>query len=81
MEIRNKRKVSITLDNSVFDKLPKRDKSAYINLVLKQHYQKEAFDQLYEGLKKRLMGDQQMMDWVFNNSKASNSRYEDLPSI
>lgn len=60
----NKRRITITLDNSVFDKLPKRDRSAYINLVVKRHYQRESFDELYDSLKKRLMVDKDMNDWI-----------------
>lgn len=62
--IHNKRRITITLDNSVFDKLPKRDRSAFINLVVKQHFQKDSFDQLYDGLKKRLLVDKDMNDWM-----------------
>lgn len=60
----NKRRITITLDNSVFDKLPKRDRSAFINLVVKQHFQKESFDQLYELLKKRILVDKDINDWI-----------------
>lgn len=57
-------RITITLEPSVMAKLPKRDRSATINLILKQHYQKEGFDQLYSNLKTRLMKDKDMNDWI-----------------
>lgn len=60
----NKARVTITLDNSVFDRLPKRDRSAFINLIVKQHFQRESLDQLYDSLKKRLLRDKDMNDWI-----------------
>lgn len=60
----NKRRISITIDNSVYDKLPKQGRSAFINLVVKQHYQKESAEQLYEYIKKRLLRDKDMNDWM-----------------
>lgn len=62
--IHNKRRLTITLDNAVFDKLPKRDRSAFINLVLKQHFMKESAEQLYSYTKNRLMKDKDMNDWI-----------------
>ena len=64
MDTHNKRRITITLDNSVFDRLPRRDRSAFINLVLKQHFQKDAADQLYEYTKNRLMKDKDMNEWI-----------------
>lgn len=63
-QIHNKARITITLDNSVFDKLPKRDRSAFINLVIKQHFQRESFDQLYDSLKKRLLRDKDINEWM-----------------
>lgn len=57
-------RITITLEPSVHAKLPKRDRSAFINVILKQHFQKEGFEQLYENLKKRLMNDKDMNDWI-----------------
>ena len=66
---RNRRRITITLDNATFDRLPKRDRSAYINLIIKHHYQKEAADQLYEYTKRRLMADKDMNDWIIATIK------------
>lgn len=60
----NKRRITITVDNAVFDKLPKRDRSAHINLIIKNHYQKESADQLYEYFKKRLLKDKDINEWI-----------------
>lgn len=67
----NKAKLSITLDNSVYDRLPKRDRSAFINLILKQHYQKDSLDQLYETIKQRLLRDKDMNEWITITAKES----------
>jgi hypothetical protein len=57
-------RITITLEPSVIAKLPKRDRSAFINLIIKQHFQKEGFDQMYELLKKRLLADKDINDWM-----------------
>lgn len=57
-------RITITLEPQVVAKLPKRDRSAFINLVLKQHFIKDSADTLYEYTKKRLMGDKDMNDWI-----------------
>ena len=58
------KRITITIEESLYDKLPKYGKSGVINLLIKQHYQKEGFDQLYEGLKRRLLADKDMNDWI-----------------
>lgn len=60
----NTTKTSITLEQQVYAKLPSKNKSAYINLVLKQHFQQEGFDQLYDKLKYRLLRDKDMNEWI-----------------
>jgi len=57
-------RITITLEPSVAAKLPKRDKSAHINLILKQHYQREGFEQLYDSIKQRLLRDKDINDWI-----------------
>lgn len=58
------RRITITIEDSLYDKLPKYGKSGVINLLIKQHFQKEGFDQLYERLKKRLLVDKDLNDWM-----------------
>lgn len=58
------KRITITIEEGLYDKLPKYGKSGVINLLIKQHFQKEGFDQLYETLKKRLMKDKDMNDWI-----------------
>lgn len=48
-------KLSITVDTSVNDKLPKLNKSAFINQVLKQHFLKENVDGIYTYIKSRMI--------------------------
>lgn len=57
-------RITITLQPDIVARLPKRDRSAFINLILKQHFVKESADQLYEYTKKRLMQDKDMNDWI-----------------
>lgn len=58
------KRITITIEESLYDKLPKYGKSGVINLLIKQHFQKEGFDQLYELLKKRLLVDKDMSEWI-----------------
>lgn len=60
----NKRRLTITLDNSIFDRLPKRDRSSFINQVLKQYYQLEAFEQFYDKFKKKLINDKEWAEYL-----------------
>lgn len=60
----NKARLTITLDNSIYDKLPKRDRSAFINLILKQHYQRESIDDLYTLIKQRILRDKDINEWI-----------------
>lgn len=48
-------KLSITIETSVRDKLPKTNKSAFINQILKQHFLKENVDGLYNYIKQRMI--------------------------
>lgn len=48
-------KLSITIDTSINDKLPKLNKSAFINQVLKQHFLKENVDGIYTYIKSRMI--------------------------
>lgn len=58
------KRITITIDPQVFDNLPKRDRSAFINLVLKQHFQKENVDQLFLAIRQKLYGDSEFQSWV-----------------
>lgn len=57
-------RVTITLEPGVVAKLPKRDRSAFINLVLKQHFQKEGFEQLWEMIKQKILQDKDIGEWI-----------------
>lgn len=59
-----KARLTVTLDPSVYEKLPRYGKSGEINHILKQHYQNEGFEQLYAKLKKRLLQDKDINDWI-----------------
>lgn len=48
-------KLSITIETSIRDKLPKTNKSAFINQILKQHFLKENVDGLYNYIKQRMI--------------------------
>lgn len=63
------KRITITIEDGLYDKLPKYGKSGVINLLIKQHYQKEGFDQLYEALKKKLLVDKDMNDWIIATIK------------
>lgn len=58
------KRITITIEDSLYDKLPKYGKSGVINLLIKQHFQKEGFDQLYESLVSRLLKDKRMNEWM-----------------
>ena len=51
------KRITITIEESLYDKLPKYGKSGVINLIVKQHYQREGFEQLYETIKRKLLKD------------------------
>lgn len=38
------KRLTITIEPSVFDKLPRKNRSAAINLILKQHYRQDEDD-------------------------------------
>jgi len=58
------KRITITIEDSLHDKLPKYGKSGAVNAILKSHYQKEGFDQLYDKLKQRLLRDKDMNNWL-----------------
>lgn len=58
------RRITITIDDYLYDKLPKYGKSGVINLLIKQHFQKEGADQLYEAIKQRLLKDKDINEWI-----------------
>ena len=50
-------KLTITLEPAIVAKLPRKNKSYAINQILKQHFQKEGVDSLYETIKQQLLED------------------------
>lgn len=67
------KRITITIEEGLYDKLPKYGKSGVINLLIKQHFQKEGFDQLYEQMVKKLLQDKRMNDWIV--ATAQETRY------
>lgn len=59
-----KTRITITIDNSVLDKLPKYGKSGAVNAILKNHYQNEGFDQLWQRIKKKILSDKDIGQWI-----------------
>ena len=62
------KRITITIEPQIFDKLPKKDRSAYINLVLKQHYQADSADKLFLAIKKQILADQDISDYIYNKA-------------
>ena len=58
------KRITITIEDSLYDKLPKYGKSGVINLLIKKHFQEEGADKLYETIKQRLLRDKDMNDWI-----------------
>ena len=48
-----KNRFTFTLDQSVVDNLPKQNKSAVVNAILKEHFQNEGREKLYEYIRRR----------------------------
>lgn len=57
-------RITITLEPGVLAKLPKRDRSAFINLILRQHFQNEGLDRLFEAFKDKLIRDEGFNKWL-----------------
>ena len=57
-------KLSITLDPAVVQKLPKQNRSYAIETILKQHFQYEGSERLYDAIKKKLMRDEDIGQWI-----------------
>lgn len=58
------RRITITIEEGLYDKLPKYGKSGVINLLIKQHFQKDGADQLYLSIKQRILRDKDINDWI-----------------
>ena len=54
-------RITITVREDIYDLLPKRDRSAFINLVLKQHFQYDNADELYKVLSARFKNDPELL--------------------
>lgn len=53
----NKVKLSITLNPGIANKLPKVNRSQFIESVLVAHFQNEGFEKLYARIRQRLLDD------------------------
>lgn len=51
----NLKRITITIEDSLYDKLPKYGKSGVVSLLIKQHYQNEGIDALYNEIRLRLL--------------------------
>lgn len=52
-----KKRLTISLDYALLAKLDKRNRSGDVERILKQHFQNEGFEMLYNKLKQRLLQD------------------------
>lgn len=66
-----KNRFTFTLDQSVVDNLPKQNKSAVVNAILKEHFQNEGREKLYAYIKERLLNDPD-----FQNKPAKQNPYD-----
>lgn len=57
-------RITITLEPGVVAKLPKRDRSAAINLIIKQYYQNEGADELWQTIKQKILADKDIGEWI-----------------
>ena len=71
------KRITITIDEAVYDKLPKYGKSGVINLLVKQHFQKEGADQLYQTIKQKLQNDWEFQEWVKDQAGAIVDAYKE----
>jgi hypothetical protein len=63
------KRITITLEESVYDRLPKYGKSGVVSAILKTHYQKESIDQLYAQIKLRILRDKDINEWITVTAK------------
>lgn len=61
-----KNRFTFTLDQYVVDNLPKQNKSAVVNAILKEHFQAEGKDKLFSYIKARLLKDEGFMKSLNN---------------
>lgn len=52
-----KKRVTISLDTALYARLDKRNRSGAIENIIKQHFQKESIEALYEIIKQKLIYD------------------------
>lgn len=48
------KRITIIVDEAVYDKLPIKGKSPFINVVLKNHFRKDTAEEIYRYIVKRL---------------------------
>lgn len=48
------KRITIILEEDIYDRLPVKGKSPFINLVLKNHFRKDSAEEFYQYLKGRL---------------------------
>lgn len=58
------KRITITIEEGLYDKLPAYGKSGVVNLILKQHFQQEGADKLFETIKGRLFKDKEFNAWL-----------------
>lgn len=59
-----KTRITITIDSSVLEKLPKYGKSGVVNEILKRHFQNEGAEQLWEFIKGKILEDKDIGEWI-----------------
>ena len=58
------KRITITIEEGLYDKLPKYGKSGAINVILKHHYQQEGREKLWEYIKQKILADKDIGDWI-----------------
>lgn len=49
------KRITIILDEDIYDRLPVKGKSPFINLVLKNHFRKDSAEEFYKYIKQRMI--------------------------
>jgi hypothetical protein len=73
----SKLKLSITLDHAVADKLPPKDRSNFINRILREYFMKENLDALMTEFKRNVLKDKEFLAKL---DKAINDKCEKHPN-
>ena len=51
------KRITIILEEEIYDRLPVKGRSPFINLVLKNHFRQDNAEQLYQYIKQKLLQD------------------------